>query len=151
MLEGLSAAARDRSGQAAHSHPARLSQGVEVGPHRVGRGHEAAEHQDRRIARREPERRHHQHAGRALEGLPADHDLVRVVECSARLHPALVQLFGRPVGADAQLARGLGRRLRRRPVRGPAFLQPAQLPEAQTHEDGGDEDEGKEREPAGKG
>jgi hypothetical protein len=76
---------------------------------------------------------------------------VRVVECSARFHPALVQLLRLPVGTDAQLARGLGTGLCGRSVRGPAFLPPAQLPEAQAHEHGGDEDEGEEREPAGKG
>lgn len=76
---------------------------------------------------------------------------MRRIERPARFHPSLVQLRGGPLGADAQLARRLGPCLRRHMVCGPAFLQTAQLPEAQAQEEGSDEEEGEERKPAGEG
>ena len=151
MGERVPPAARDRGGQSTYPHSARLAERAHVGPHRVGRGHEAAQHQHRGITSGEPERRHHPHARRSLEGLAPDHDLVLVVEPSARLYPPLVQLLGGPVRAGAQLTRGLGARGRRGAVGRPAFLQPAQLPEAKADEYRGDQEKCKEREPAGEG
>ena len=46
---------------------------------------------------------------------------------------------------------GVGTGLGGRSVRGPTFPQPAKLPEAQAHEQGGHQDKGEEREAAGKG